>query len=111
MFSRHTSSLILSDAFLSELAARFYLCKNILSQILTPNPRLLSEKLKMDVYSLDSLDEISKHLKCVHIMEAWMEQQESPATYRKLRQELDKYSICCGRNPLDLVCGYLHADQ
>ena len=111
MFSRHTSNLILSDAFLSELAARFYLCKNILSQILTPNPRLLSEKLKMDVYSLDSLNEMSKHLKCVHILEAWMEQQDSPVTYRKLRQELDKYSIFCGRNPLDLVCGYLHADQ
>ena len=111
MFSRHTSSLIVSDAFLSELAARFYLHKNILSQILMPQPRLLSEKLKMDVHSLHSLDEMSKHLKCVYILEAWMEQQESPATYRKLRQELDKYSIFCGRNPLDLVCGYLHADK
>ena len=111
MFARHTSSLIVSDAFLSEVAARFYLCKNILSQILMPQPRLLSEKLKMDVYSLDSLDEMSKHLRCVHILEAWMERQESPATYRKLRQELNKYSIFCGRNPLDLVCGYLHADQ
>ena len=76
-----------------------------------PQPRLLSEKLKMDVYSLDSLDEMSKHFKCVHILEAWVEQQASPATYRKLRQELDKYSIFCGRNPLDLVCGYLHADH
>ena len=111
MFSKHNSNLILSDAFLSELAGRFYLCNNILSQILMPQPRLLSEKLKMDVYSLDSLDEMSKHFKCVHILEAWMERQESPATYRKLRQELDKYSIFCGRNPLDLVCGYLHADQ
>ena len=111
MFSRHTSSLIVSDAFLSELAARFYLHKNILSQILMPQPKLLSEKLKMDVYSLHSLDEMSKHLKCVYILEAWMEQQESPATHRKLRQELDKYSIFCGRNPLDLVCGYLHADK
>ena len=111
MFSRHTSSLILSDAFLSELAARFYRCKSILSQILRPHPRLLSETLKMNVYSLDSLDEMSKHLKCLHILEAWMEQQDSPATYRKLRHELDKYSIFCGRNPLDLVCGYLHADQ
>ena len=111
MFSRHTSSLIVSDAFLSEVAARFYRCKNILSQILMPQPRLLSEKLKMDVYSLHSLDEMSEHFKCVHILEAWVEQQESPATYRKLRQELDKYSIFCGRNPLDLVSGYLHADQ
>ena len=76
-----------------------------------PQPRLLNEKLKMDVYSLDNLDVMSQQLRCVHILEAWMEQQESPATYRKLRQELNKYSIFCGRNPLDLVCGYLHADQ
>ena len=104
MFSRHNSNLILSDAFLSELAGRFYLYNNILSQILALQPRLLSEKLKKDVYSLESLDEMSQHLRCVHILEVWVEQQESPATYRKLRQELNKYSIFCGRNPLDLVC-------
>ena len=106
MFSRHNSNFILSDAFLSELAARFYLYNNILSQILMPQPRLLSEKLKKDIYSLDSLDVMSQQLRCVHILEAWMEQQKSPPTYRKLRQELNKYSIFCGRNPLDLVCGY-----
>ena len=104
MFSKHNSNLILSDAFLSEIAARFYPCNNILSQILMPQPRLLNEKLKMDVYSLDNLDVMSQQLRCVHILEAWMEQQESPATYRKLRQELNKYSIFCGRSPLDLVC-------
>ena len=111
MFSKENGNLILSDAFLSDLAGRLYLYNNILSQILAPHPRLLSEKLKMDVYSLDSLDEMSKHLRCVHILEAWMEQQDSAATYRRLRQELNKYSIFCGRNPLDLVCGYLHAVQ
>ena len=111
MFSRHNSNFILSNAFLSELAARFYLYNNILSQILMPQPRLLSEKLKMDVDSLDSLDVLSQQLRCVHILEAWMEQQKSPPTYSKLRKELNKYSIFCGRNPLDLVCGYLHADH
>ena len=104
MFSEENSTLILSDVFLSELAGCLHPYNNILALVFMTQPKLLNEKLKKDVYSLDSLDEMSKQLRCVHILEAWMEQQESPATYKKLRQELNKYSIYCGRNPLDLVC-------
>ena len=104
MFSEENSTLILSDIFLSELAGRLYPYNNILALVLMPQPKLLNEKLKMDVYSLDRLDEMSKQLRCVHILEAWMEQQDSPATYKRLRKKLNKYSIYCGRNPLDLVC-------
>ena len=104
MFSEENSTLTLSDVFLSELAGCLHPYNNILALVFMTQPKLLNEKLKKDVYSLDSLDEMSKQLRCVHILEAWMEQQESPATYRKLRQELNKYSIYCGRNPLDLVC-------
>ena len=104
MFKKENSKLLLSETFISELAGCFYPYNNILEQIFMPQPWLLREKLKMDVYSLDSLDEMSQQLRCIHILEAWMEQQESPATYRRLRQELNKYSIFCGRNPLDLVC-------
>ena len=39
----------------------------------------------------------------MHILETWIEASESPATYKNLRRQLDKYSIFCGRNPLDLV--------
>ena len=103
MFSKETSKCSVSDFFISELAGRLYPYNNIIIQILVPQPRLLSEKLKMDVYSLNSLDEMSQQLRCVHILETWVEQQDSPATYRKLRQVFNRYSIFCGRNPLGLV--------
>ena len=103
MFSKETSKCSVSDFFISELAGRLYPYNNIITQILVPQPRLLSEKLKMDIYSLDSLDEMSQQLRCVHILETWVEQQDSPATYRKLRQVFNRYSIFCGRNPLGLV--------
>ena len=66
LFLKENSEIILSDAFLSELAGRFYPYNNILVQMLMPHPKLLNEKLKRDVYSLDSLDEMSKQLRCVH---------------------------------------------
>ena len=108
LFSKEHSKLILSDAFISELAGRLYQCNNILAQIFKPPPRILMDRFKSDANVLDSLDEISKQLRCEHILEAWMEQQESPATYKKLRQELNKYSIFCERNPLDMVCNNIN---
>ena len=104
MFSEQNSDLLLNDAFISELAGRLYPYNNILAQILKPQPGILIDRFKSDMNVLDSLNEISKQSRCEHILKAWMDQCTSPATYRKLRQELKKYSIFCGRNPLDLVC-------
>ena len=104
LFSEENSDLSLQYAFMSELADRLYPYNNILTQIFKPSPRMLIDRFKSDMNVLDSLDETSKQSRCEHILEAWMDQCTSPATYRKLRQELNKYSIFCGRNPLDLVC-------
>ena len=104
MFSEEESDLPVSDAFISALACRLYPYNTILAQLLNPPQRILLHRFKHDTNVLDSLAEMSQQSRCVHILETWMEQQESPATYRKLRQELNKYSIFCGRNPLDLVC-------
>ena len=71
------------------------------------DPSALSVRSKED--HLDSLDKISRQqLKCKHILEAWVEQLGTAATYRKLRQELNEYSIFCGRHPLILVCSNDH---
>ena len=93
MFSEENSDILLKDAFISELAGRLYPYNNILTQIFKPPPRMLIDRFKSDMNVLDSLDEVSKQLRCEHILEAWMDQCTSPATYRRLRQELNKYSI------------------
>ena len=66
---------------------------------------LLREKLvnEMDADALDCRAESSELLRCIHILKAWVEQLGPDATYGKLRHELNKFSIFCGRNPLDLV--------
>jgi len=104
MFSEENADLIVSDTFISELAGCLYPCNNILVQVLS-QPVLLREKIidEVDAYALDSLAESSQLLRCVHILKAWVEQQGPGAMYRKLRQELNNFSIFCDRNPLNLV--------
>lgn len=101
IFSNENADHSMSDSIISELAACLWPCNNVLVEVFVPHPWLLAEKCKMDAYLLGDQDEISK---CKHILEAWIEQQGPAATHRKFRQELDKYSIFCGRNPLNLVC-------
>ena len=74
-------------------------------QVLLSQPVLLREKLidEMDADALDCLSASSQLLRCVHILKVWVEQLGPDATYGKLRHELNKFSIFCGRNPLDLV--------
>ena len=105
MFSEENADLIVSDTFISELAGCLYPCNNILVQVLLSQPVLLREKIidEVDANALDSLAESSQLLRCVHILKAWAEQQGPCATYRKLRQELNNFSIFCDRNPLNLV--------
>ena len=38
-----------------------------------------------------------------HILEYWQDTKSNGGTYQELREEFDKYSIFCGRNPLN-VC-------
>ena len=104
LFSEENADRIVSDAFLSKLANRLCLYNNSLVKILNLQPRLVGATLRRDTYALGRLDGTSKlRLQCTHIFETWIEASESPATYRKLRSRLDKHSVFCGRNPLDLV--------
>ena len=103
LFAKENAKKLVSSSFIKEFASRMYLFNDTIEQVLNPDPTVLSCKLKEN--HLDTLGEKSRQqLRCKHVLEAWMEQQDSPATYRKLRQVLNKYSIFCGRNPLDLVC-------
>ena len=105
LFSEENADHIISDTIISQLAGCLYPCNNILVQVLIPQPVLLREKLidEMDTDALDCLTESSQLLRCIHILKAWVEQLGPVATYGKLRHELNKFSIFCGRNPLDLV--------
>ena len=106
MFSDENSNHIVPDTMISQLAGSLYPCNNILVQVLLSQPVLLREKLvdEMDPDVLDCLAASSQLLRCVHILKAWVEQLGPDATCRRLRHELNKFSIFCGRNPLDLVC-------
>ena len=104
LFSEQNADRIVPDAFLSKLANRLCLYNDSLVKILNLQLRLVGATLRRDTYALGRLDEASKlRLQCTHIFETWIEASESPATYRRLRRRLDKHSIFCGRNPLDLV--------
>ena len=102
LFAKENAREKVSSSFITELASRMYSFSDALEKALKPDPSVLSGKCK-DVH-LDSLGEISRQqLKCKYILEAWLEQQQPPATYKRLQQELNEYSIFCGRNPLNLV--------
>ena len=105
LFSEENADHIVSDTFISQLAGCLYPCNNTLVQVLLSQPVLLREKLvdEMDPNVLDCPADSSQLLRCVHILKAWVEQLGPDATYQKLRHELNKFSIFCGRNPLDLV--------
>ena len=103
LFANENGKKLVSSSFIARLANRMYPFNDSLRGVCDLDPSALSARSKQD--HLDSLDKLSRQqLRCKHILEAWMEQQESPATYEQLRRELNKYSIFCGRNPLDLVC-------
>ena len=103
LFANENGKKLVSSSFIARLANRMYPFNDSLRGVCDLDPSALSARSKQD--HLDSLDKLSRQqLRCKHILEAWMEQQESPATYGQLRRELNKYSIFCGRNPLDLVC-------
>ena len=106
LFSEENADHIVLDTMISQLAGCLYPCNNILVQVLLSQPVLLREKLidEMDPDALDYFTESSQLLRCGHILKAWVEQLGPDATYGKLRHELNKFSIFCGRNPLDLVC-------
>ena len=103
LFEKENAKKLLSSSFITELASRMYPFNNSLEEILKPDPSVVSEKCKQ-IHS-DSLGEIYRQqLRCKYILETWMEQQQPAATYKMLQEELNEYSIFCGRNPLKLVC-------
>ena len=102
LFAKENVKKKVPSSFVTELASRMYPFSDALEKALKPDPSVLSGKYK-EVHP-DSLGEISRQqLRCKHILEAWLEQLGPAATYKTLRQELNKYSIFCGRNPLNLV--------
>ena len=103
LFEKENAKKLVSSSFIMELASRMYPFNDSLEEILRPNPSVLNSKCK-EVHP-DNLGETSRQqLRCMHILEAWLKQLGHDATYKTLRQELNKYSIFCGRNPLNLVC-------
>ena len=101
LFSKENTKKLVSITFITKLASHMYPFSDSLEQVLNPDPSVFSEKCKDQVQSLG--EKSRRQLKCKHILETWVEQLGPTATYRKLRQELNKYSIFCGRNPLNLV--------
>ena len=101
LFSNENAKQSVSDDFISELAQWMYPFNDALVQALKPLPKVLNQKCESISGSLGEVS--TQQLMCEYILETWVEQQRS-ATYRKLRQQLNRYSIFCGRNPLNLVC-------
>ena len=102
LFAKENAKETVSHDFITELAQWMYPSCDALLHVLKPSPQALNKK-REDIH--DSLDEVSKQqLMCEHIIETWVEQQQRSATYGKLRRQLDRYSIFCGRNPLNPVC-------
>ena len=102
LFATENAKKKVPSSFIKELASCMYPFSDALEKALKPDPSVLSVKCK-EIYP-DSLGEISRQqLRCKHILEAWLEQLGPAATYQMLRQELNKYSIFCGRNPLNVV--------
>jgi len=106
LFAKDNAKQLVSDDFITELAKRMYPCYDAVLRVLKPSLQILNMKCE-DIG--DSVGELCKQqLMCEHILETWVEQQRSAATYKNLRQQLDRYSIFCGRNPLSLVCNYIY---
>ena len=101
LFAKDNAKKQVSTSFITKLASRMYPFNDSLEEVLKPNLSILSEKCKED--HLES-ENSRQQLRCKHILEVWMQRPGFAATYRKLRHEFNKYSIFCGRNPLDLVC-------
>ena len=102
LFAKQNVKKNVPSSFVTEFASRMYPFNDPREKALKPDPSVLSGKCK-EVHP-DSLGEISRQqLRCKHILEAWLEQQQPAATYKLLQQELNQYSIFCGRNPLNLV--------
>ena len=101
LFAKENAKKLVSSSFITKLASRMYPFTDSLELVLNPDPTIFSEKCKDQVQNLG--ERFRQQLRCKHILEAWVEQLGPAATYRNLRQELNKYSIFCGRNPLELV--------
>ena len=101
LFSIKNAKMSVSDDFITELAKWMYPFHDALVRVLKPSSSELNKKYNV---ICDSLDEVSKQqLMCEHIIKTWVEQQQRSASYGKLRRQLNRYSIFCGRNPLNLV--------
>ena len=104
LFKKDNANQILSNSCITDLASRIYPSSDTLVKVLNPDRTILSEQCKKVA---ENLDENSKQvLRCKSILKAWKEHHGSTASYGKLRQELDKYSIFCGRSPINLVSVY-----
>ena len=107
LFAKKNAKQQVSSSFIIRLANCMYPFNDCLRGVFDLDPSVLCGRSKED--NLDSLDRISRQqLKCKHILETWVDQLGPTATYKKLRQVLNEYSIFCGRHPLILVCSNDH---
>ena len=97
----------ISDEFLLRLASQWVERKKIIMKIFNPDPILLSGKIR----EMDTPGPASEIL-CT--LQLWRDiDGDNEGTYKCLREKLDQFSICCGKNPLvsiiicicnDLIC-------
>ena len=95
LFSEQNASKDVTDKFLYQIADKVHLKKELFNELFNPNPTLLQERV--------SRAPPGPTHELVRVFQTWRDCSEG--TYQCLREELDKYSVFCGRNPLvSLLC-------
>ena len=95
LFSEQNASKDVTDKFLYQIADKVHQKKELFTELFNPNPTLLQERV--------SRAPPGPTHELVRVFQTWRDCSEG--TYQCLREELDKYSVFCGRNPLvSLLC-------
>ena len=94
LFCSQNRNLKISDEFLLRLASQWVERKMMIMKVFNPDPILLSGKIReMDIPGPAS------EILCT--LQLWRDiDGDNEGTYKCLREKLDQFSICCGKNPL-----------
>ena len=103
LFCSQNQNLKISDEFLLRLASQWVERKNMVMKVFNPDPILLSGKIReMDIPGPAS------EILCT--LQLWRDiDGDNEGTYKCLREKLDQFSICCGKNPLVSVSICIYA--
>ena len=94
LFCSQNRNLKISDEFLLRLASQWVERKMMIMKVFNPDPILLSGKIReMNIPGPAS------EILCT--LQLWRDiDGDNEGTYKCLREKLDQFSICCGKNPL-----------